>query len=99
MEVALQVLPAQAERGQRGGEGTPPRGKGHAFLAGGSGAPGAPLSEAGNGSSETGAIEALGKEVARLRETLAKPEAVEDPAGWRSGKPAGIRRPGKRRSA
>ena len=43
------------------------------------------LSEAGNGSSETGAIEALGKEVARLRETLAKPEAVEDPAGWRSG--------------
>ena len=43
------------------------------------------LSEAGNGSSETGAIEALGKEVARLREALAKPEAVEDPAGWRSG--------------
>ena len=43
------------------------------------------LSEAGNGSSEIGAIEALGKEVARLRETLAKPEAVEDPAGWRSG--------------
>ena len=43
------------------------------------------LSEAGNGSSETGAIEALGKEVAQLREALAKPEAVEDPAGWRSG--------------
>ena len=43
------------------------------------------LSEAGNGSSETGAIEALGKEVARLREALAEPEAVEDPAGWRSG--------------
>ena len=43
------------------------------------------LSEAGNGSSEIGAIEALGKEVARLREALAKPEAVEDPAGWRSG--------------
>ena len=43
------------------------------------------LSEAGNGSSETGAIEALGKEVARLREALAKPEAVDDPAGWRSG--------------
>ena len=43
------------------------------------------LSEAGNRSSETGAIEALGKEVARLREALAEPEAVEDPAGWRSG--------------
>ena len=35
------------------------------------------LSEAGNGSSETGAIEALGKEVARLREALAKLEEGE----------------------
>ena len=43
------------------------------------------LSEAGIGSSETGTIEALGKEVARLREVLAEPEAVKDTAGWRSG--------------
>ena len=43
------------------------------------------LSEAGIGSSETGTIEALGKEVARLREALAEPEAVEDIVGWNSG--------------
>ena len=34
MEVALQILPAQAERRRRGGEGTPPRGKGRSFVAG-----------------------------------------------------------------
>ena len=43
------------------------------------------LSEAGIGSSETGTIEALGKEVIRLREVLAEPEAVEDIVGGHSG--------------
>ena len=43
------------------------------------------LSEAGVASDETGALGALGKEVVRLREVLAEPEAVTDTAGWRSG--------------
>ena len=37
---AVQSLPAQVERGRRGDEGSSPRGKGRAFLAGQSGAPG-----------------------------------------------------------
>ena len=37
------------------------------------------------GGRETGTIEALGKEVARLRGALAEPEALEDVVGWNSG--------------
>ena len=68
------------------GEGTPPRGKGRAFLAGGSGAPGdAPLR------SRQRVERDRRDRVARARKSpgCARPwrsrEAVEDPAGWRSG--------------
>ena len=43
------------------------------------------LSEAGIASDEAGAVEALGKEVVRLREALAEPEAVTDTAGRHCG--------------
>ena len=43
------------------------------------------LSEAGIASDEAGAVEALGKEVVRLREALAGPEAVPDTAGRHCG--------------
>ena len=39
VEVAVHGLPAQVERGRRGDEGSSPRGKGRALLAGRSGAP------------------------------------------------------------
>ena len=40
VEVAVQVLPAEAERGRAGDQGASPRGQGHAVLAGQGGAPG-----------------------------------------------------------
>ena len=43
------------------------------------------LSEAGIASDETGALEALSKEVVRLREALAEPEGVEGIVRWHSG--------------
>ena len=83
MEVAVQSLPAQAERGRRGDEGSSPRGKGRAFLAGRSGAPGeSPLGSRIESSKST-TIEALRQEVARLRKALAAPEAREGAIGLR----------------
>ena len=43
------------------------------------------LSEAGIASDETGSLEALSKEVVRLREALAEPEGMEGIVGWHSG--------------
>ena len=43
------------------------------------------LSEDGIASDETGAVEALGKEVLRVREVLTEPEAVKDIVGWHPG--------------
>ena len=43
------------------------------------------LSEDGIASDETGAVEALGKEVLRVREVLTEPDAVTDIVGWHPG--------------
>ena len=43
------------------------------------------LSEDGIASDETGAVEALGKEVLRVREVLTEPDAVKDIVGWHPG--------------
>ena len=44
------------------------------------------LSDAATGSDDTGTIEALGKEVTRLRDILAEPEAAKNIDAWPSGK-------------
>ena len=76
-------MPAQVERGRRGDEGSSPRGKGRAFLAGRSGAPGDAPVRSGVESNEDSTIEALRKENARLRKALAGSEAREGAIGRR----------------
>ena len=51
------------------------------------------LCEAGIASDETGAVEALGKEIVRLREVLTEPEPAENIDAWPSGEARGAPSP------